>query len=473
MSKPLTVFTLAMINVAAVSSVRNWPVVAEHGFSSLFFLGLAILLFFIPVSMVSAELATGWPEEGGVFAWVKRAFGHKMGFLAVWLLWAENLAYYPAIISFIAGTIAFVVHPAWVHNTAYLISFVVGLFWLSTLISLLGLRLSGWISTLGVLLGTILPACVIIVLGLQWFLGGHPLQIACNWGTLIPDLTSPQELVFFSVVLASLCGLEMSAVHANHVQHPQKNYPRAILLSGLLILALYLLGVLAIAFVVPHEEISLVAGSIQAFSLFVSAQGLTWLTPLMAFLLTLGAFAGLSAWIIGPSMGLLAAAQEGDLPSLFRKVNKRDIPVPLLIAQAIIVTLFSMIFLVMPTVGSAYWILNATLVQIYLVMYVLLFAAAIKLRYKHPHVKRAYMIPGGKVGIWAVAGLGLVGAVGAFFIGFFPPAQMSAEHKPLYVGLLFLTILIACLAPSLILLFTKPRWTRARSTPTPKKTDST
>jgi putative glutamate/gamma-aminobutyrate antiporter len=462
-ARTLTVFTLAMINVAAVSSVRNWPTIAEYGLASVFFFALAAILFFIPVSMVSAELATGWPETGGVFAWVKEAFGHRTGFLAIWLLWAENVIYYPALLSFIAGTIAYVLSPALAHSNFYTLGMIIGVFWATTLANLMGMRASGWISTFGVIAGTIIPGGLIILLGIIWYFTGHPLQISFTPESLIPDMSSPTQLVFFSGVLVALGGLEMSAVHAREVENPQKNYPRAILLSAILILGLYILGVLAIALVVPQQQISLVAGSIQAFSFFVSAYGLNWLTPLIAILLAFGAFGTLSTWIAGPSKGLLGAAQSGDLPPFFRRLNRHGMPVVLLITQAIIVTVFSLIFLVMPTVSSAYWILNAMVAQLYLLMYILMFAAAIKLRYKQPHVKRAYRIPGGLVGMWCVAGLGLIGSLATFFIGFFPPAQIPTGNTIFYVTFLFLSIILACAAPSLILLFKKPHWTKPLS----------
>lgn len=462
MSKSLTVFTLAMINVAAVSSVRNWPTIAEYGFASLFFFGLAALLFFIPVSMVAAELATGWPKTGGVFAWVKEAFGHRTGFLAVWLLWAENVIYYPTLLSFIAGTIAYIIDPTLASNTLYTLLIIISVFWLTTLANLMGMRTSGWISTVGVITGTIIPGGLIIFLGIFWYFSGHPIQISFNLQSLIPDMSSPTQLVLFSGVLVAFCGLEMSAVHARDVENPQKNFPRAILLSAILILGLYILGVLAIAIVVPQYQISLVAGTLQAFSVFVEAYGLQWLTPIIALLLAFGAFGTLSTWIAGPSKGLLGAAQSGDLPPYFRKLNRHGMPVTFLIVQGIIVTLFSLVFLVMPTVSSAYWILNAMVAQLYLVMYVLMFAAAIKLRYKQPDVKRAYKIPGGNFGIWLVAGLGLIGSVATFFIGFFPPDQIQTGNKVFYVSFLFLSIVAACLAPSVILLFKKPSWTKTK-----------
>ncbi len=213
--KTLGIFTLAMINVAAVSSVRNWPTIAEYGFASLFFFALAAILFFIPVSMVSAELATGWPKTGGVFAWVKEAFGHRTGFLAVWLLWMENVIYYPVLLSFIAGTIAYVIHPDLAHNTFYTLSVILVIFWITTLINLLGMKASGWVSTFGVIAGTIIPGSLIIGLGIAWYLSGNPIQISFTTESLIPDMSSPTQLVFFSAVLVALAGLEMSARQTN------------------------------------------------------------------------------------------------------------------------------------------------------------------------------------------------------------------------------------------------------------------
>ncbi len=461
--KTLTVFTLAMINVAAVSSVRNLPTIAEYGFASLFFFALAAVLFFIPVSMVAAELATGWPQTGGVFAWVKEAFGHRTGFLAIWLLWAENVIYYPALLSFIAGTIAYIASPTLAQNPYYTLFVIVTVFWATTLANLLGMRISGWISAFGVITGTIIPGGLIIILGILWYFSGNSLQVAFTTQNLVPDMSSPTQLVLFSGVLVAFCGLEMSAVHARDVQNPQKNYPRAILLSALLILGLYVLGVLAIAIVIPQSEISLTAGSLQAFAVFVDAYGLSWLTPVIAILLTLGAFGTLSTWIAGPSKGLLGAAQSGDLPPFFRKLNRHGMPVALLITQAVIVTFFSMIFLIMPTVSSGYWVLNAMVAQLYLLMYILMFAAAIKLRYKQPQVKRAYRIPGGNFGMWFVAGLGLIGSFATFCIGFFPPAQLQTGNATFYVAFLFLSVVIACIAPSVILMFKKPSWTKALS----------
>lgn len=449
---------LAMMNVAAIASVRNWPTIAEYGFSSLFFFLIATLVFFIPTSLVSAELATAWPKTGGVFIWVKEAFGHRLGFLAIWLLWIENVIWYPTLLSFIAGTAAYMISPALASNPWFLVTTMLLVFWGVTLLNLLGMWTSGWISTVGAIAGTLIPGIVIITLGCAWIFQGSPLHITFSFDHFIPDLSHPQQLVFFVGVLLSFCGMEMSAIHARSVKNPQKDYPKAIWISALIILVLSILGVLAIASVIPQKEINLTAGVIQALTTFLSAYQLQSILPWIALLIAIGAIGSLNTWVIGPSRGLLAAAESGDLPPFFRKHNKKEMPVTLLITQALIVTFLSLLFVWMPSINSAYWILTVLVTQIYLVMYLLMFAAAIKLRYKKPNVERPYKIPGGNFGMWVTGLLGMASSLLALVIGFFPPAQIAAGTILFYVGFLLTGLILVCIAPSLILHFKTKKW---------------
>lgn len=456
--KSLSVFTIAMINLAAIGTVKNWPTIAESGFAAIFYFLVAALVFFIPTALVSAELATGWPKTGGVFVWVREAFGHKLGFLSIWLLWIEGVIWFPTALTFIAATVAYAFDPSWGTNKTYLILCSLATFWILTLVNLKGMKTSGWISSFGVVVGSFIPAAVIIFLGWSWIFSGKPLQISLSWDSFIPNIASPEQWVIFAGVLLSLCGMEMSAIHARDVQNPQRDYPRATLTTVLLVLGLSILGVLSVAFIVPQSEISLTAGTMQAFVSFVDSYKLSFLVPLMALLIFVGAIASLSTWIVGPSRGLLAAARGGDLPLKYRHLNKHGMPDNLLLLQAWIVTGLCLLFVLMPSVNSAYWILTVMVVQVYLVMYLLMFAAAIKLRYKRPHVLRSYRIPGGKVGIWLVAGLGIISSLFTLIIGFFPPAQIPTGDTTFYVTFLVVGIILICLAPTLILKFKKPSW---------------
>ena len=467
--RTLNIFLLAMINVAAICSIKNWPITAEYGLSSLFYFVVSIFCFFIPVSLVSAELATGWPSLGGVYAWVKAAMGHRLGFLAAWLLWIENVVWYPTILSFIAGTIAFCFYPPLVNNTLYLFVTILGTFWIATLINLLGMQASGWISSLSVILGTVIPGGVIIALGALWMTHGNPSHIPFTWEALIPNMSSPKQLALLTGVILSFAGMEMSAVHARDVKNPQRDYPRAILFSALIITILSLLGTLAIAIVIPQKNIHLISGSMEAISLFLKAYHLEWAAPIMALLIAFGAMGGVSTWAAGPSKGLLAAAQDGDLPPFLHKMSKNDMPIAMLIFQGIIVTLLSAVFLFMPNVNSSFWMLVVLTSELYLVMYVLLFVSAIILRYKCPHVQRAYTIPGKKWGIWIVSGIGILTSLFSAVIGFFPPEQLETSNLPFFHLFLIGGTLLFCAMPFVILLFKKPSWEQARVPESPKQ----
>ncbi len=452
----LSVFTLAMINVAAIATLKNFATMSEYGWSLIFYFAVASIVFFIPTSLVSAELATGWPQTGGVYIWVKEGLGPRWGFLAIWLQWFENVIWYPTILSFTASTIAYVFNPELASNKFFALGVILVAFWGFTLLNLLGMKASGLISTVGVIAGTIIPGSLIIIMGIVWLAQGNDLQIPFSMSALIPDLTKMGNLTYLVAVLLALAGMEMSAVHAQEVKDPQRDYPRAIFLSAIIILVITVFGSLAISFVVPKDQISLTAGVMEAFEQFFRAYHITWVVPIIALLTAAGALGMVSTWIVGPSKGLLATAEHGDLPPLFQRTNRHGMPAPLLILQAIIVSVLAMVFLFMPSVSASFWILTALTIQLYLIMYVLMFISAIRLRYTHADVTRAYRVPLGNFGMWIVAGLGIAGATLAIIVGFIPPTGSESPFR--YIAFLVVGIVLTCIVPLIVHAFRKPSW---------------
>ncbi|WP_133139972.1 amino acid permease [Legionella genomosp. 1] len=443
--KVLSIFSLVMINVIAVDSLRTLPISATLGFSLVSYYLLAAFAFFIPIALVAAELATAYPNTGGLYVWVREAFGKRAGFITIWLQWIYNVVWYPTILAFIAATFSYLFSPELANNKIYLLSTVIGLFWLFTFLNCFGMRLSSIVSILGAIFGTIIPMLGIIGLGIVWLVQGRPLAdgIHNSW---LPDLSSLSNLSLFAVVLFGLIGMEMSAVHAEEVKNPQRDYPRAILYSTILIFATLVFGSLAIVIVVPSGSLSVVSGLIDAYAVFFDAYHLSWMTKVIAILVILGGLSGVSAWIIGPTKGLLVSAEDGSLPAYFAKVNRYNAPVRILIAQGIIFTLLSSVFILFDSINAAYWVLSDLCAQMALLVYIFMFAAAIKLRYSDPQRPRAYTVPGGNIMMWIIAGIGTLCCLFAMLIGFIPPSQIPignvAAYESFLVGGLVLFVLL-------------------------------
>ncbi|OGV27865.1 MAG: transporter [Legionellales bacterium RIFCSPHIGHO2_12_FULL_37_14] len=423
----LSVFSLVMINVIAVDSLRTLPMSAILGLSLVFYYLVAAVMFFIPVALISAELATTYPHTGGLYVWVREAFGLRAGFITIWLLWIYNVVWYPTILAFIVATSAYLFSPSLTNNASFILFSSITLFWIFTILNAFGMRLSSLISTIGAIFGTILPMLFIIILGVTWLLMGNPAAIDLHQ-SIIPKFNSLEQFALLPGILFGLLGMEMSAVHAEEVKNPQKDYPKALLYSTIIIFATLMFSSLAITFVVAPEKLSIVSGLIDAFDLFFTHFNIPWLTKILALLIILGAIAGVAAWIIGPTKGLLAAAKDGSLPQRLAKVNRHGAPVPILIIQGIVFTILCFVFQLFDTVNAAYWLLSDLSAQMALMVYVMMFASAIKLRFKHKNKPRPFRIPGNNLVLILVASCGLLSCFTAILIGFIPPAQIPISH---------------------------------------------
>ncbi|NNM59434.1 MAG: amino acid permease [Legionellales bacterium] len=446
----LSVFSLVMINIIAVDSIRNLPFSAEYGFSILFYYLVAAIAFFIPIALVAAELATGWPKNGGMYIWVREAFGKKWGFVAIWLQWIYNVVWYPSILAFLVSTATYLINPHLDENRFFMVSIVMLTFWGATLLNCFGMQLSGWISTIGAIIGTLLPMAFMIVLGIIWLCQGHPSQIQFNWHSALPNLSSINNLAFLIAVLFGLLGMEMSAAHAEEVKNPQRDYPRALRWSTLLILGSLMLSSLAIAVVIPTAQISLVSGVIDAFGLFFNVFHLPFMIPIMAICIIIGGISGVSAWIIGPTKGLLEAARDDNLPAWLQKTNHHGAPVPILLLQGVLFSILCSAFLLFPTVNGSYWFFSALTAQLAMMVYLFMFAAAIRLRYTEPNKSRAYKIPLGNFGMWVTAGIGFLTCLAAIAIGFIPPTGIILGNLFRYESLLIIGIFFSLLIPLIL-----------------------
>ena len=168
MPKKMSVFTLSMMTVAAVVSLRGLPMMAKEGLSLVFYILFSTIMFLIPASLVAAELGGAFSDKGGgVYTWVKEAFGSRWGFTAIWLQWIQNVVWYPTVLGFAASCLAYLfMQPSLAQNGIYTGIVILACYWVATFLTLAGTGVASSVTKYGVLLGTVLPGVVIIVLGL-------------------------------------------------------------------------------------------------------------------------------------------------------------------------------------------------------------------------------------------------------------------------------------------------------------------
>ena len=460
----LGVFTLAIMNVTAVVSLRGLPAEAVYGMSSAFYYLFAAIVFLIPTSLVAAELAAMFQDkQGGVFRWVGEAYGKKFGFLAIWVQWIESTIWYPTVLTFGAVSIAFIgmndAHDmSLASNKYYTLAVVLIIYWLATFISLKGMGWVGKVAKIGGMVGTIIPAALLIILGIVYLATGGHSNLDFH-SSFFPDFTKFDNVVLAASIFLFYAGMEMGGIHVKDVENPTKNYPKAVFIGALITVVIFVLGTFALGIIIPANDISLTQSLLVGFDNYFKYIHASWLSPIIAIALAFGVLAGVLTWVAGPSKGIFAVGKAGYMPPFFQKTNKVGVQKNILFVQGIAVTVLSLLFVVMPSVQSFYQILSQLTVILYLVMYLLMFSGAIYLRYNMKKTDRPFRI--GKKGnglMWFLGCLGFCGALLAFVLSFVPPSQISTGSNTVWFSVLIIGCVVVVGAPFVIYAMRKPSW---------------
>jgi glutamate:GABA antiporter len=310
-------------------------------------------------------------------------------------------------------------------------------------------------------LGSIVPSILLIVFGVVYVAQGQPLQI--------PSFTLPQiwpeinlsTLPFVATIVLLFAGMEMAGFHALEVKNPKKDFPRAMLLAAIIIFFATVLGTLALAWVIPVDQLNLAAGIMQAFAAFLNAFNLAGLIPWVAALVGIGGMALLTNWLVGPALGLGVTSASGLMPPFTRRLNKQGIPTGMLLIQGAIATGISLLYVFSPSVNQAYWILSALTVMLLCITYMFIFVALIRLRITQPNTPRAFKIPGGLLGVWIVGGLGFLSSAFTFVIGCLPTTATQIPFAG-YVTIMLIGTAALALPPLVFMRFKKPSWVASR-----------
>lgn len=450
--KSLTLFGFFAMTASMVMAVYEYPTFATSKLHLVFYLLLGGFLWFIPVALCAAEMATvdGW-EKGGVFTWTGKNLGKKYGFANLFFEFFEITVGFVTMIYFILGALSYVFDwPALNSNPMIKFIGVLVIFWILALSQFGGTKYTAKIAKIGFIVGILLPAAILIILALVYIIQGNPIYISSK-DTFVPDFTKVNTLVVFVSFILSYMGVEASATHANEMDNPKKEYPLAMLLLVIVAIVVSTLGGLAIAAVIPQDQINLSAGVVQTFAVLLGhfTANNTILVKIIALLLAFGVIAEVSSWVVGPTRGMIIAAEEGTIPKSWAKTNEHDVPVYLVIAQGIIVSIWDAV-LTFGAGGSNLSFLAAMslTVVIYLSGYILFFVGYIK-AILGEGLNGAYQMPGGKPVKIIVAIIGLATSIFAFFISFVPPTSIAgnAVQSHEYMWMLIISYVISLILP--------------------------
>ncbi len=437
---------LIMLAVISVDSLRNLPIGAQYGLSLVTFYLIAGVAFFLPLTWIASQLATRFPVTGGSYVWVEAAFGKPFGRLSIWLQWSYNIIWYPTIFAFISSTLASLVYPDLENNRWFILITCICLFWLITSIHTHGVRAIAWISTIGAVIGTLLPMFLIICLACYWLFAGSPSATTLSFSGLIPDKNAFKDIAYFSNILFSLVGIEVIAMHAGNVQNPQKSYPRALIVSAFVILVSLILSSLALCIVMPPAKIMLLSGIMDVFKLFFSTYNFPYGAQITGWCIIIGGLGIASSWMISIARGLHTAFVSGNASKTLQKLNKNDMPLNILYFQGIIYTVLLSAFILLPNINNSYWLLSALASQFSMLYYILLFSAAFKLF--RP------MRQDGKINSLFAILLPISGGImslAGILVGFIPPSNVSADHILQYELFMISGVLIFCILPLIII----------------------
>jgi len=420
------VWDVLLFNVVTVLGPRWIAAAAHNGTSSMSLWALAAVFFFIPTGLVITELSTRFPEEGGLYAWSKDAFGEFHGFIAGWNYWVYTLFYFPALLFASASMAAYIggigYAPLAQDRTFLLIGSFVLLF-VAVFMNIIGLRIGKWLQNAGGV-STFLPLMILVVVAVMvWLRQGSVTQFM--WRNMLPHWDW-NTVNFWPQIAFAFAGLELVSCMSEEVREPRKTFPRAILGSGVVIASLYIAGTVAVLLVMKDVAVDPKSGAFQAITIASGILKVGALGMIAALLVTIGNAGGVGSTVAGIARVPFVVGLDRYLPSAFGRIHPRwETPYVSILVQAIISGVILLLSQINETTVSAYQILVDSTNILYFIPFLYMYAAAIKLAYRPDRYDSpgAVLIPGGTLGVWIAAGLGFFVCLAGIILSLIPPGE--------------------------------------------------
>jgi glutamate:GABA antiporter len=421
--KEMGLLDVVLFNIAAVLGPRWIARAAHSGQSSISLWVFAAIFFFVPSALVIAELSTRFPAEGGLYVWTKDAFGDFHGFVAGWCYWVYTLLYFPGLLMASMAMSVYIGGPkyaALADNKMYLIPASIGLLAVAAGLNLIGLNIGKWLQNAGGV-GTYVP--MVMIAGLGAYVALHHGSVThFTLHDMVPSFDF-DTLNFWSTIAFAFTGMELICMMSEEVREPRRTFPRSIYISGTMIVAIYILGTMAVLAMVPADKVNTQNGVFQAIGVGSEAVHVAWFGVLAALLVTAGNAGGVGSTVAGVARVPFVAGIDRYLPPVFGKLHpKWRTPYVAIIVQAVLSALILIAANSHEKIAGAYEkLINATVI-VYFIPFLYMFAAVIRLAYKGARESEegSALIPGGRLGVWIAGTLGFVITFISIVLAFIP-----------------------------------------------------
>lgn len=448
--KPKYKFRLFSAVLATVCIILVGDAVAPTaaiGNSQYFWWIIMLIGFFVPYGLISAELGTQYPSEGGMYTWVEKAFGSKWASRVAWFYWVN----YPLWIASLADLVTTYLMQMLGFEMTWPLILAIQVFYI-VLVSVLGvLRISqsAWLSNIGAFAKFAfmagLGALGIYVLITQG--SANPIE---SWTDLLPMVGADGKfdftgLGFVALIIFNMLGFEVVSTFAGDMQNPKKEIPKAVILGGVLIAVFYLLASFGIGVAIPLDQIPTDSGLLDSYDILLTTIGVS-AGVIKAIIVVVGGLfiytliANISSWNFGVNSVIAYAAEDGAFPKSWMKRNKDGVPYVISIWTGVVALVISVAGIIVaeffPEVSNLFWTFFSLSLVCLLLAYLPMFMAFLKLHKKGPQVKNGYWINGGKFKIALFGIVPFVLLLIALFFTLFPEfnLEMFEYNWPLIVG---------------------------------------
>lgn len=386
--KKFSMFSAILSVICVVFVAEAAAPVAAIGNSQYFWWIFMIIAFLLPYGLVSAEMGTTYESDGGIYDWVKNAYGPKMGTRVAWYywinfpLWMASLAVMiPDLLNIIFG---------WELGTAACIIIELIFIWVIVAISFFPVCDSVWILN-GAAAIKVFLAVLIGVLGVYMAVT-QGVANEVTVGSLLPSF-DPDSLSYISVIIFNMLGFEVICTFAGDMEDPKKQIPKAIVIGGVVIAAIYMFSAFGIGTAIPTSEVSTDSGLLDAIMLITGKETGIFIA-LIAFLFMLTLFGNMISWSLGVNNTACYAAENGDLPAVFgKRSGKNEMPTGAAIMNGIVASIVVVAAPFIPN-EDLFWSFFALNLVMFLLSYVPVFPAFYKMRKIDPDRERPFKVGG-------------------------------------------------------------------------------